>query len=59
MSNSPAQEPPVPRGGIHVGEDGQLDAVGLDRAFLQRADDLIVATGQRNGEFFRHIDTLV
>ena len=36
------------RGGA---EHGEVDAVGLDAAFLQRSDDLVVTAGQRDFEF--------
>ena len=42
-----AQEAPVPRRRIHRGQNGEVDAVGLDRALLQRAHDLVVAAGER------------
>ena len=48
-----AQEAPVARGGIHLGEHGELDAVGLDGAFIKRADDLVIAAGERQGNAFR------
>ena len=49
-----AQEPPVPRGGIGRGDHRQLDAVGLHGAFLQRANDLVVATAERELHLVRH-----
>src|SRR5215467_8255059 len=45
-----ADETPVPRGRIHLGQYGQVDAVGRDFALLERADDLVVpaSEGERN-----------
>ena len=40
------------RGGAR--EDGEVDAVGSDHAVLQRADDLIIAAGERKRDVFRH-----
>jgi hypothetical protein len=42
-----AQKAPVAGGGVHAGEHGEVDAVGLHHAFLERTDDLVVATGER------------
>ena len=49
----------MPRGRIHVGQDGEIDAVRLDRALLERAHDLVVAAGQRQGDFLRHIGFVI
>ena len=43
---------------IHVGEDGEVDAVRLDLAVLERAHDLVVAAGERQGNFLRHVKIL-
>ena len=40
------------RGRIHVGEDGEIDAVDLHAARDQRAHDLVVAAGQRQASSF-------
>ena len=48
-------ETPVPRGRVHVGEDCQFNAVGLDHSFLERAHDFVVAASKRERNFFRHI----
>ena len=42
-----AQETPVARAGIDVGEHGQIDAIHLHGALLDGADDFIIATGER------------
>ena len=39
---------------IHVGEDGEFDAVDRDLAVDQRTQDLVVAAGKGEGQFFRH-----
>ena len=49
-----AGEPPVPLARAHVGEEDELDAVGLDQPFLERARDVVIAAG--DGEFqLRHL----
>ena len=50
-----AQEAPVARRRIHVGEYGEIDAVDRDPAADQRTHDLVVAAGQREAQFFRHL----
>ena len=50
-----AQEPPVPRGGSHIGEDRELDAFGTDDAFLQGTHDLVIATGEGEPESAHHL----
>src|SRR5262249_38645219 len=50
-----AQEAPVARAGIHVREDGEVDAVERDGALLKGAHDLVVATGKRERNLLRHI----
>ena len=40
-----AREPPVPLARAHVGEEDEVEPVGLDRPFLERADDVVVAAG--------------
>ena len=48
------QETPVPRRRIHVGEDGQIDAVDLDFFIQKRTDDFIVTAGECECEFLWH-----
>ncbi|MSP47023.1 MAG: hypothetical protein EXQ83_14535 [Xanthobacteraceae bacterium] len=45
----------MPRGRVHVGEDGEVDAVGRDDAFSERPHDLVIAAGQRQGDVFWHL----
>ena len=42
------------RAGIHAREDVQLNAIGLNNAFLQGPDDFIITTGQSEFQFLRH-----
>jgi hypothetical protein len=49
-----ARHPPVALARPHAGEHDELEAVGLDRALLERAHDLVVAAGHREPELFRH-----
>ena len=49
-----ADEAPVPRRRIHVGQDGQVDAVRLDLALLEGAHDLVVAAGEGDRDFAGH-----
>ena len=43
-----AGDPPVPLARSHLGEEDELEAAGLDGAFLERLHDIVVAAG--NGE---------
>ncbi len=49
-----AQKAPVPGRRIHVGEHGEVDAVGLHRPLPERAGDLVIAAGERDGDVLRH-----
>ena len=46
-----ADEAPVPRRRIHVGEHGEVDAVRLDLALLEGAHDLVVAAREGERDF--------
>ena len=48
-----AQEAPMPGRRIHVGEHGEVDAVRLHRPLLERAGDLVIAAGERDGDVLR------
>src|SRR5262245_1811254 len=48
------QEPPVTRRGIHIRQDRQIHAIDFDLLFYERADNLIVATGERKRDFLQH-----
>src|SRR5208282_6577854 len=50
-----AQEPPMARGGIHIGQDREVDPVGSNDAFLQGADDLVVAAGECQRNISGHV----
>src|SRR5262245_21236222 len=50
-----AQEAPVPRRRIHVGQDGEVNAVDLDLFIEQRTNKLVVTAGKRQRNFFRHL----
>ena len=51
-----AQKSPMPRGRRHAGEDSQVDTVRLDLPVLQRANDLVVATGEREFDLMHRED---
>src|SRR5476651_298127 len=54
-----ADETPVPGGRIHVGENGEVYAVRLDRPLLQRTRDFVIAAGERQRNFFRHVGLVI
>ena len=45
-----ARQPPVPLARAHVGEEDELEPGGLDQPFLERADDVVVAGGDRQSQ---------
>ena len=49
-----ADEAPVAGRRVHLGQHREIDAVRLDLAFLQGADDLVVAAGERERNFLGH-----
>src|SRR6516225_2214802 len=50
----PARHAPVALAWAHPGEHDELEAVGFDRAFLERAHDLVVAARDGELELSRH-----
>jgi hypothetical protein len=44
-----AQEAPMARRRIHLGQDREIDPVCLDRALFQGTDDLVIAAGEGEG----------
>src|SRR5262249_45093102 len=55
----PARHAPVALARAHVGEHDEIEAGGLDRAFLERAHDLVVAARDRELELSRHRQSLL
>ncbi len=50
-----ARHAPVALARPHVGEDDELETVGLDHAFLERAHDLVVAARDGELDLSRHL----
>ena len=48
-----AAHAPMALARAHVGEEDEIEAVGLDRAFLERHDDVVVAAGDGQSQL-RH-----
>ena len=49
-----ARHAPMTLARTHAGEHDEIEAVGLDRAFLERTHDLVVAARDRQPESFSH-----
>jgi hypothetical protein len=47
----------MPRRRVHVGEDGEVDAVDLDLSPQQGPDDFVVTAGECEIEFLGHADS--
>src|SRR5262249_6215415 len=53
-----ARQPPVALARAHVGEQEELDSVGLHGPVLERTHDLVVAAGNGQSELARHATPL-
>jgi hypothetical protein len=53
-----ARHAPVPFARVHVGQHDEIEPVGADRSFLERAHDLVITAGNRQPEFSRHAASL-
>src|SRR5262249_12613359 len=49
-----ARHAPMALARAHAGEHDEIEAIGRDRAFLERAYDLVIAAGHGQSELFRH-----